>query len=137
MKNVFFRSPLIYLLVLTIVSINLACSKSIAGFHFIEVRSPKEMKFNFEDYDVKSPEVVRKKLSQLFPKGSNLSEFQSFMEQSGSKCYVNEGKGGSSMYCRQLVGKDPFVKSEWIVIAKMGEGNSVDELNIQAGLTGL
>jgi hypothetical protein len=136
MRNVLLRSPLICSLVLTIVSISFACSESIASFRFIEVRSPKEMKFNFEDYDVKSPEVVQEKLSQLFPKGSSLSEFQSFMERSGSKCYFNEEIDGNFMNCRQLVGKGLFVKSEWIVTVQVGKDNKVGELTIEAAFTG-
>jgi hypothetical protein len=34
------------------------------------------MKFKFEDYDVKSPEIVQAKLAQLFPKGSRSSELK-------------------------------------------------------------
>jgi hypothetical protein len=95
MRNVFFRSPLVYLLAFITISASFFCFKSIADFYSPQTGSSKERKFNFGDYDVKSPEVVREKLSQLFPKGSNLSEFQSFMERSGSKCSVNEEKGGS------------------------------------------
>jgi hypothetical protein len=140
MKDVFFRSPLIYLLAFTAISASFSCSKSVASFHSTEIRSPKEMKFNFEDYDVKSTEAVREKLSQLFPKGSSLNEFQSFMERLGAKCYISDelrAKDGSdSMYCSHLVGKDPFVKSKWIVKAKIADGKNVDDLAVTAGLVG-
>jgi hypothetical protein len=69
-----------------------------ASFYSSQTSSSKEKKFNFEDYDVKSPEIVQAKLSQLFPKGSSLSEFQNAMEKSGSKCSVYEEKGENSMY---------------------------------------
>jgi hypothetical protein len=136
MKDIFFRSPLVYLLVFTITSASFYCSESSASFYPPEMKNSKKMKFKFEDYDVKSPEIVQSKLSQLFPKGSSLSEFQKAMERSGSKCDVSSEKGDSSMYCRQLVGRNPFVKSKWIVKVKIGNDNNIDELTVTSGLVG-
>lgn len=98
------------------------------------------MKFNFEDYDVKSPKIVQEKLAQLFPKGSSVSEFKKAMEQSGAKCDVSdpayEEEGDNSMYCRHLAGDSPFVKSKWIVGVKIGSDNKIDELTVTAGFVG-
>jgi 16S rRNA C967 or C1407 C5-methylase (RsmB/RsmF family) len=137
MKNVFFRSSWIYLLIIAVALVGFGYSASIASPDITAMTSPKKMKFKFEDYNVKSPEVVQAKLAQLFPKDSSVSEFQEFMERSGAKCYVNEDKGGSSMYCRKLAGNDlQFVKSQWVVSVKIGNGNSVNDLTVQGGLVG-
>jgi hypothetical protein len=92
----------------------------------------KNMTFKFEDYDVKSPEIVQKKLAELFPQGSSLSEFKNLMEQSGAVCESYK----SMYYCRHQSGRNPFVKSKWIVGVKIGEDNTIGELTVKAGFVG-
>ncbi len=90
------------------------------------------MTFKFKDYDVRSPEIVQAELARLFPKGSSLSELKTAMEKLGAICEDNK-----TMYCRHQSGKNPFVKSKWIVAVKRGVDNSVDELTVTAGFVGL
>lgn len=104
-----------------------------------KTKGAKKMKFKFEDYDVKSPEIAQEKLAQLFPEGSSSSEFRSAMEQLGAKCDVSDalhGEKGSEMYCRYLAGSNPFVKSKWTVAVKIESGNSINGLRVTAGLMG-
>jgi hypothetical protein len=132
MENVFFGSSLICLLVMATVSASFSCSESINNSHSTEIRSTKEMKFNFEDYDIKSTEVVREKLSQLFPKGSSLNELQGFLEGSGSE--FHSYKDDNSMHCYLLANTNhPLVKNQWIISVKI-ENGSVGDITVKAAI---
>jgi hypothetical protein len=97
----------------------------------LNIKGVNNMTFRFEDYDVKSPEIVQSKLVQLFPKGSSSIEFKNVMERSGASC-----EGNNPIYCRHQSGKNPFVKSKWIVKVKIGNDSCIDELTVSAGLVG-
>jgi hypothetical protein len=132
MKDILFRSPLMNLPILTIFLVSIYGCESTSSFYSTGIRSYKEMNFKFEDYDVKSLEIVREKLAQLFPKGSSLSEFKNAMKQSGANC-----EGNNPVYCRHQSGKNPLVKSKWIVKVEIGNDNSIEELAVTAGFVGV
>jgi hypothetical protein len=115
------------------------CSKNKTSFRYVE--DFRKMNFSFEDYDVKSPEAAQAKLIKLFPEGSSLGEFRSMMEQSGAVCNISDalsaGETSNLIYCRYLTGNNPFVKSQWTVIAKIKDGSKMNELKVTAGLVGL
>jgi hypothetical protein len=140
MKSLLFQASLIGLSILFVSLLNVSCFKSVASSKSTEVRSSKEMKFKFEDYDVKLPKLLQAKLEQLFPKGSSLSELQSFMERAGAECQVygelREKEGLNVMGCQYSFGSNPFVKSKWIVVVKSGDDSKISELKVTSGFVG-
>jgi hypothetical protein len=141
MKNVYFRASLVGFSMLVVSLLNLCLFENLASSKPTQMRESKRMKFKFEDYDVKSPEVFKAKMNALFPKGSSSVDFKKAMEESGAKCRVydemREEEGINMMGCEYSFGKDPFVKSKWIVAVKIGEDNQINDLQVTSGFVGV
>jgi hypothetical protein len=148
MESTYFRQFLAYLSILTVALTSFFSSTCNAGSLSTGIRGSMETRFRFEDYDVKSPEVVKTRLTQLFPKGSSSGEFKNAMEQLGAKCSSSdeirkiEGSGfigddDDFIYCHYSSGNNPFVKSKWVVTIKVESGSKVDGLEVESGLVGL
>jgi hypothetical protein len=140
MRDVFFRSFLIHLSILAVSLVSFSCSENIASSRSVKMGNSRDMKFKFEDYDIKSPEVPQAKLAKLFPEGSSLSEFQKAMEQLGAECHISdvlrEKKGNDLMYCRYRAGNSPFVKSQWTVTVDIKDASKISGLKVTAGFVG-
>jgi hypothetical protein len=107
----------------------------------LNIKGVNNMTFRFEDYDVKSPEIVQSKLDQLFPKGSSLRDFRTEMEQLGAECHISDAlrakEGNDLIYCQYRVGSNPFIKTQWTVVVKTKDDSNINELKVTVGFIGL
>jgi hypothetical protein len=123
-------------LIISLFFSGIACVQSDANSNSAKPKG-NEMNFKFENYNVKAPEAAKDKLTQLFPKGSSLKDFQASMEKLGAQCYDNsENKEEEALFCHYMAGNNfTFIKTNWVVGVKANH-DVIEELSVKAGLMG-